>query len=138
MNRSNGISYCVYPCPCGYYGDPTKECTCAPSMVTRYQKRASEAGPLGQRPLLDRIDIHVGNENHFENRWNIVGTDGSCLVLARHQCLARKHDDGPNPMGNLRCLGNIGRHWIIRICQSAQSSPTRRLNHVNDQRGLHP
>src|SRR5512143_4236472 len=19
-------------CPCGYYGDPTKECTCAPSM----------------------------------------------------------------------------------------------------------
>jgi len=40
------------PCPCGYYGDPTKECTCAPSMVTRYQKRISG-------PLLDRIDIHV-------------------------------------------------------------------------------
>ena len=32
------------PCPCGYYGDPTKECTCAPSMVTRYQKCIS--GPL--------------------------------------------------------------------------------------------
>ena len=32
------------PCPCGYYGDPTKECTCAPSMVTRYQKRTSEVG----------------------------------------------------------------------------------------------
>ena len=32
------------PCPCGYYGDPTKECTCAPSMVTRYRKRIS--GPL--------------------------------------------------------------------------------------------
>ncbi len=40
------------PCPCGFYGDPTKECTCAPSMVTRYQKRISG-------PLLDRIDIHV-------------------------------------------------------------------------------
>ena len=38
------------PCPCGYYGDPTKECTYAPSMVTRYQKRTSEAGPVGQRP----------------------------------------------------------------------------------------
>ncbi len=40
------------PCPCGYYGDTVKACTCAPSMVTKYQKRISG-------PLLDRIDIHV-------------------------------------------------------------------------------
>jgi magnesium chelatase family protein len=40
------------PCPCGYYGDPLKACTCAPSLVTKYQKRISG-------PLLDRIDIHV-------------------------------------------------------------------------------
>ena len=29
------------PCSCGYYGDPKKQCTCSPSMVTRYQKRVS-------------------------------------------------------------------------------------------------
>jgi len=40
------------PCPCGYWGDAVRECTCSPSMVTRYQKRISG-------PLLDRIDIHV-------------------------------------------------------------------------------
>ncbi len=40
------------PCPCGYYGDPVKECTCSNAMVTRYQKRISG-------PLLDRIDIHI-------------------------------------------------------------------------------
>jgi len=40
------------PCPCGYYGDPVKECTCSTSSITRYQKRLSG-------PLLDRIDIHV-------------------------------------------------------------------------------
>lgn len=39
-------------CPCGYYGDPLKPCTCSSSTVTRYQKRISG-------PLLDRIDIHV-------------------------------------------------------------------------------
>jgi len=40
------------PCPCGYYGDPVKECTCSPSMISRYQKRISG-------PLLDRIDMFV-------------------------------------------------------------------------------
>jgi magnesium chelatase family protein len=40
------------PCPCGYLGDPARECTCASSSITRYQKRISG-------PLLDRIDIHL-------------------------------------------------------------------------------
>jgi len=40
------------PCPCGYYGDLQKPCTCAYAMVTKYQKRISG-------PLLDRIDIHI-------------------------------------------------------------------------------
>ncbi len=40
------------PCPCGYFGDQQKPCTCAPSTVTKYQKRISG-------PMLDRIDIHI-------------------------------------------------------------------------------
>src|SRR5512139_695815 len=40
------------PCPCGYYGDPVRPCTCSPGTVPKYQKRISG-------PLLDRIDIHI-------------------------------------------------------------------------------
>ncbi|HFQ95536.1 MAG TPA: ATP-binding protein, partial [Anaerolineae bacterium] len=40
------------PCPCGYYGDPERACTCSTSAIRNYQKRISG-------PLLDRIDIHV-------------------------------------------------------------------------------
>ncbi len=40
------------PCPCGFYGDAQKPCTCAHAVVTKYQKRISG-------PLLDRIDIHI-------------------------------------------------------------------------------
>ncbi len=40
------------PCPCGYFGDNTKVCTCSAQQVLKYQKKLSG-------PLLDRIDIHI-------------------------------------------------------------------------------
>jgi magnesium chelatase family protein len=40
------------PCPCGYYGDPFKQCTCSPGLVSRYQHRISG-------PFLDRVDIFI-------------------------------------------------------------------------------
>ena len=40
------------PCPCGYYGDPFRQCTCPPSLISRYQKRISG-------PFIDRVDIFV-------------------------------------------------------------------------------
>lgn len=40
------------PCPCGYYNDPFKQCSCPPGAVQKYLNKISG-------PLLDRIDLHV-------------------------------------------------------------------------------
>ncbi len=40
------------PCPCGYFGHPTKACTCSLNMVRKYLNRISG-------PMLDRLDLHV-------------------------------------------------------------------------------
>ncbi len=40
------------PCPCGYYTDPSKECTCQQQMIVKYMAKISG-------PLLDRIDLHI-------------------------------------------------------------------------------
>lgn len=40
------------PCPCGFYGHPTKSCSCSQNAVSKYLNRISG-------PMLDRIDLHV-------------------------------------------------------------------------------
>ncbi len=46
------LAAAMNPCPCGYYTDPNKECTCTPPQIQRYLSRISG-------PLLDRIDIQI-------------------------------------------------------------------------------
>ncbi|HZW38888.1 MAG TPA: YifB family Mg chelatase-like AAA ATPase [Ignavibacteriaceae bacterium] len=46
------LAAAMNPCPCGFYTDPTKECTCAIPQIQKYMSKVSG-------PLLDRIDIHI-------------------------------------------------------------------------------
>ncbi len=40
------------PCPCGYLGDPERDCVCSQSQIVRYKNKISG-------PIIDRIDLHV-------------------------------------------------------------------------------
>jgi len=67
------------PCPCGYHGDPTRECTCSPGAVARYQKRLSG-------PLMDRIDVHVEVPRvPYEKLAGDTRGEGSAVIRARVQ-----------------------------------------------------
>ena len=65
------------PCPCGYFGDATKQCTCSDSTIGRYQKRISG-------PLLDRIDIFVDVPRvEYEKLTEDIVAEPSAAVQAR-------------------------------------------------------
>jgi len=46
------LAAAMNPCPCGFYTDPEKKCTCNQMQIQKYMSRISG-------PLLDRIDIHI-------------------------------------------------------------------------------
>jgi magnesium chelatase family protein len=46
------LAAAMNPCPCGYHGDLSHECTCTPMQIQKYMGKISG-------PLLDRIDIHI-------------------------------------------------------------------------------
>ncbi|MCM1367479.1 MAG: YifB family Mg chelatase-like AAA ATPase [Roseburia sp.] len=66
------------PCPCGYYGSATHDCSCTPSQIQKYMSRISG-------PLLDRIDLHieVDEVNYGELTSGETQAESSADVKAR-------------------------------------------------------
>lgn len=69
------------PCPCGFYGSATHECTCTPSQRGKYMSRISG-------PLLDRIDLHI--EVDEVNYGDLTSDVEVGRVCGRRQVSARR------------------------------------------------
>ena len=65
------------PCPCGFYGHPTRQCTCSPSAAQHYLSRISG-------PLLDRVDLHIEVPPvEFEQLTSKSASESSASIRAR-------------------------------------------------------
>ena len=64
------------PCPCGFWGDPDRDCTCLPEQIDRYRGRLSG-------PVLDRIDLRVHVPRVPFERLRDEGREASALVRER-------------------------------------------------------
>jgi magnesium chelatase family protein len=64
------------PCPCGFYGDRTRQCTCSRNQIDRYLGKLSG-------PLLDRIDLHIPVEALDYATVTQGATDGPCSADLR-------------------------------------------------------
>jgi len=70
------------PCPCGFFGNPTKNCKCSLNQILRYQRRVSG-------PMLDRIDIHLDvpavKVEKLTSTSNSEAVEGSLTIKKRVQ-----------------------------------------------------
>ncbi len=98
------------PCPCGYYGDPTHECTCSNAMVTRYQKRISG-------PLMDRIDLHVEVPRVAFEKLTAVAANESSAVIRERVEAARARQAERFANSSLYCNADMGPSEVRELCQ---------------------
>ncbi len=98
------------PCPCGFYGDPGKQCTCSATAVTRYQHRISG-------PLLDRIDIYVEVPRvEYEKLADEVVAEPSADVRSRVEA-SRERQRLRFSESNLVCNAEMGPVEVREFCQ---------------------
>lgn len=97
------------PCPCGYYGDPERACTCSIGIIQRYRKRISG-------PLLDRIDIHIEVPRvPFEKLSSATRGESSAVIRARIEA-ARERQRARLKGTSLACNADMGPAELRQFC----------------------
>jgi magnesium chelatase family protein len=116
------------PCPCGYYGDSTHECTCTIPQIQRYRSKISG-------PLMDRIDIHI--EVPAVKYRDLTATDSGepSKVLKERINRARKIQSDRFRGLKIHCNAQMTNRHIKRFC-SIDDASQRLLEMAIDKLGL--
>jgi len=98
------------PCPCGYYGDPDKECKCSAGEIMRYRRKISG-------PFLDRIDLHINVPRvKVDKLMNEKVAESSSDIRARAERARQKQNER---FSNSKTMVNaeMGIQQIKKYCQ---------------------
>lgn len=111
------------PCPCGYFGDPSRECSCTSTQLLAYQKRLSG-------PLMDRIDLRVSVARVAEKDLLAASTDQPVSASYQNKITAarrRQHERyGPGKTNatlsskNIAALTNLSSPAETLLTQAAE------------------
>lgn len=116
------------PCPCGYYGDSSRECRCTQSQILKYQNRISG-------PLLDRIDIQVGVSGvSISELENMEAGESSAVVRERviraREIQVERYKNTPGVVSNADIPGRYLRD-VCKMTVGAALEMRRRMELLN-------
>ncbi|MEW6261594.1 MAG: ATP-binding protein [Thermodesulfobacteriota bacterium] len=122
---ATGISSVPHGCPCGYFGDLIKECTCTPSQVQKYRSHVSG-------PLPDRIDLHLEVPAvKYKDLGTETSGESSRIIRERVKTARRRQAERLAPFG-LYSNAQMQAAHLRRFCQLDDQS--RRLLETAMQR----
>jgi len=98
------------PCPCGYYGDPDKECKCSAGEIMRYRRKISG-------PFLDRIDIHLNVPRVKIDKLMSEKVAESSFEIRKRVEIARKKQNKRFAGSKVMTNAEMGIQQIKKYCQ---------------------
>lgn len=116
------------PCPCGYFGHPTRECSCSINKVVQYLNKVSG-------PLLDRLDLHIEVAPvEFKHLSSGQKTESSASIRERVN-KARKIQAERYKDIDIRCNANLTPHLLREYCVVSEEG-TRILKNAFEKMGM--
>jgi magnesium chelatase family protein len=105
----------THPCPCGYYGDPRRECRCGTNAVQKYRQRISG-------PLLDRIDLHIEVPAVSYEELSGKGSSESSEVIRTRVETARRIQQVRFGKSKVSCNARMNSKHLKGFCQLSDGS----------------
>jgi magnesium chelatase family protein len=104
------------PCPCGFHGDPRRDCRCSVPQIQRYRNRISG-------PLLDRLDLHIEVPAvRYQDLAAVSGGESSAAIRARVLAARRIQQERFRGSRKVHCNAAMRPRDIQKFCPLGDES----------------